>query len=384
VFGLLHFLPWLNTFLINVPGFLRGFLQTILMTLLAQLMLIPISTNIFHQIYLLGFVSNVLVLPLSAGGLAAGFLLVGLDLLAHLIPQSRIFLPIAGTAVSAYMTFLIRVVQFSADHFSARIWVRSWDWMAVGGLYLGYLAIPFLKKSLTARLGLLLSALLLFFSFVSVRQKQQIKPDLCLTWIDMGFHSSVLVESNGHPFFLVDPDFSKNLDRTERVLFPYLAERGVNDVHALLFRRDSPEDKTLLVRFKKNIHFDHVITNEAGIDAASELKLTWLEPLRKGRKDRSLLIEKGNVRVVLANLLTLEDQRILVKSGKYPLALIQARFSPKVLWDDEFHKLAQPETLVETGRRSTKNLSLPPWKTLPIAFPQEEGIYEWKTTHQHQ
>ncbi|OVE77167.1 hypothetical protein BVX98_03370 [bacterium F11] len=79
----------------------------------------------------------------------------------------------------------------------------------------------------------------------------------------------------------------------------------------------------------------------------------------------------------MGNVIPLKTQQYLLHTNNAFLELIQARFSGKVRWNEDFLIRLKPKFLVETGPASNHRPSLPPWPDLTPAVPQKMGIYQW-------
>jgi len=112
-------------------------------------------------------------------------------------------------------------------------------------------------------------------------------------------------------------------------------------------------DPNLLKRFKESISYRSLITSSTGTENVSGLHLSWLGGLNSKRSDRSLLIEKGETRIVLANLLTLDDQEILIREKKCPVTAASSSIFQQSVMEGRF-----PET--HSGQNnSLKPVSIP-------------------------
>ena len=115
VFGIIYFVPRIDWVFTHWSSWLRWSGRLIVTTLAAQVWLFPITTSVFKQVSMTGFLSNILILPLSAIGLPAGFLLT----LFHSTLGNTLTKYFAW-GVARYLDLIILLVGFFADHMGQR------------------------------------------------------------------------------------------------------------------------------------------------------------------------------------------------------------------------------------------------------------------------
>jgi|GEM_PF-6094829 len=131
----------------KLPVFMRGFpgfiLDATVISLSAQLMLIPVLSNYFHQISLIGFLANLLIVPLSGVLMVGGVIQAVLGLISHYLAW-----PLMVVNWVLVKT-LLGLVDFFHKIPGAFIWVAAfsiWGFLFYYGL-LYFLSGFFIKKS---------------------------------------------------------------------------------------------------------------------------------------------------------------------------------------------------------------------------------------------
>ena len=273
VFGLIHFAPVIavagrllsgrgtapglrpdSPRLRGAPPPLLSLFQLALTSLAAQLWLLPIMAVHFHQVPLLAPFSNLIAIPLSAAGLPAGFLLAVLERAA---PHSLVFYV---TRIAAHC--ITASLIWTAKAFAVAHWVPvprpGWIFLYYAVLF----CVPFWGRSAFCRWAVGLGVAALLFCPAG----RPVGPGV--TWLDVGDEMAVVVHGGktAETFLIYGGDprshRSGRFNAVERIILPYLAERGVSRLSAVLLSGPLPCDE--LRRLAETIPVDGFATAKAG------------------------------------------------------------------------------------------------------------------------
>ena len=397
VFGLIYYLPRAERLISTQHSFLRWVLRLFAATTTAQIWLVPITAVVFKRFFPVSLLSNIFIVPMAAGGLAAGFGLSAADVIhSHCFPIGPV-LHVVRLLTQLYIGFFISLVKFFATHPGTALWLSPRGTLWIWFFYAACLTVVGLKNSWTCRALFLGSVLFLTIhgvaSFVSAHKERAFR----LTWIDVGRTASLLIETPERRRILINPGKSDPVDTTERILMPFLAERGIHSLEAVLLTRPDPEDVSGLESLLSSIKVNQVILCAppaksawaAWLNAHPHIKVRLLKTGESAgwdnltveglpgsdtfRADTPLLVSHGETRIILSSLLPLSAQRELAKRSLKKVDLLQGHFSAKVKWDADFVEKVNPITLIETSFREGES----PWPNAPVILPQRLGVYEW-------
>jgi len=381
VFGLLHFLPGINRHWALRNAGLRWLAYLVCATFTAQLWLLPISLTVFRRLFLVGLVSNIIILPLAAGGLSAG---LGLLLLDRFVSQFGLgvnLLQSMAALTQSYIHLIIVLVRFFAEYPRSSLWVSPPHWMWIVPFYAGCLSVTGLRSSWLCRFlfGGALAALLAMLGLNAMARGRP--PAFQMSWLDVGRTCAVLIETPQGKNILINPGLLEPMDTTERILMPFLAERGIRVLNAVVVTRWDEKISASVEALRQSMGVQTLLRCDQALPKpflCGDLTLETVATSNAFKVEPPLLIRQGNAAVVLAQILPLESQEALLRLGLKKLDLLQARFSEKLLWREEFVQRLQPTILVETGFKSARRPSSPPWPDRMIVTPQEAGYWLWR------
>jgi beta-lactamase superfamily II metal-dependent hydrolase len=351
---------------------------------------------IFKKIYPLSIISNVVVVPLSAGGLFAGFWILLLDGLKWFLPSAIV----AGgqILIECYLKFLIFMVRFFAHHMSCSFWVGSFDWKFSTGYYLTLLSAIHWKKLLVARIFTIGGCLLMAGVWLKERQES---PAPSLSWLDTGRNLSCVFQLSPDKTILINPGALEPSDSTERILLPYLSEKRVSSLSFVLLNRLDPKTASGLITLLNEIPVSRVLVCVPDLERKNMWQ-TWLNEniklkkpiyfLHAGEKTNwegwtiealpttkamgtqtPVLLSYSETKILLGDKWSRTTQRYLLTKKNLKATIMQARFSKKDYWEEEFLNRYQPNQLIEIGHGSQNKPTAPPWTQIACAVPQKAG-----------
>ena len=242
-----------------LPGWLQSFLSAQVAILVA--MMGPLSAFYFGQFSLASPIANLIAIPLIG-------LIVQLGLIAGLIGA---FVPVAGIYIAllinsanwlavkfflgmaSFFAILIPFPRISQPGFAGLLFYylvlhfvyfhrELWAWLsALASAAVDLYEDPDYHSSITAlALGVVV---VIVSSGVFMLSGLEKKPELRLTMLDVGYGSSLMLESGGH-FTLIDSGLNDTLgavDRGERVVQPALSGKQAREISAVILSSALPE-----------------------------------------------------------------------------------------------------------------------------------------------
>lgn len=368
VFGLVYYLTPIESGMEKIPRWGRWPLRVISATLTAQIWLVPVTTNAFHRFFPISLVSNIVVVPLAIGGLPAGLALALKDVL---------HVPFPAAPIHWYMRLLIDTVGFFADRLGTSVWVAPFNAAMIAGFYAVCLSMPAAVQSRWAQ-SVLAMGILLFAGGFIVREKTFRPPtSLTVTWLDTGRNLATLIETPDGVRALVNPGPALPYDSSERVIMPYLANRGIRHLDLIVItdpRADQTAGAVSLAKWTGASIVD--LTGSTSTTVVGTLAFRALgKPETKF--ERPMMATFGNQTLLFARGFSSRAQKEFLSLNRKELTVFQGRFSPKMHWNEEFFERYRPKLLVEVSLVSERRPSVPPWDKVPVAIPQKTGWHQY-------
>lgn len=377
VFGLLYYLPKIQPWIWRSPSYLRWLYLLAGSTITAQIWLWPITAVVFKKFYPVSLIANIFVIPLAAGGLTAGLLL----LISHSIHFHLIYMPhiLSGfqSLTSLYLQFLINLVRFFADHPGKIIWLKSPSYLWCCVFYLGCLSVSHLRLRKAARLGFSLSLSFIFFSFISGLKSPVPQGALSVIWLSAGREISTVIQS-GKTTILINPPAKDTDGALEKIFLPFLSEKNISELDAVLFSHPPSNIPELKKLFSKKLPAKKFISL-AEPEAKFKIPPFTFQSLpgaTRSAPEIPLLIRYEKTNILLSHYLPTKTQKFILQSGLKRIDILQSRFSDRQRWEVEFLQRYKPRLLVETGFDSPRQPSCPPWEGLETIVVQKRGWFE--------
>jgi len=232
-------------------------LGTFFTSLAAQLSVNPLMAYYFHKISIIAIISNLLVVPLAGIILASGFLLIFSSFFGGII------LFLVKQINLAFLTGLIRMVDFFASLPKAMINVSQPSWLFFFWYYFTLITVFKIKKSAYWRYSFLGGQVVCLALFLS--QHFYTRNQLQITALAVGQGDAILLELPGMHRSGVYPDRTnllidaggerrENYDPGERIIAPFLWFRGYWQIDRLILTHPDYYHysgmKTILEKFK--------------------------------------------------------------------------------------------------------------------------------------
>lgn len=212
---------------------LRRLMLAAFITLAATVGTAPIVAWHFHRVSLVGFATNVLVVPLI-GFAAVPLSLVGSFALLFSESLSTILLTAADLALTA-VVYIVKA--FAAVPYSS-LWVSTPTLFEIALYYGFFISLTMVVTSSDARMRRYLRWIPLIIVLVFItdlgwwRIKRAVKEDLEVTFLNVGSGDSALVEFPGGVTMLIDGGgfYSSDFDVGRRIVAPVLWKKKIKKI----------------------------------------------------------------------------------------------------------------------------------------------------------
>ncbi len=379
VFGFLYHLPPIEKKLESAPRWARWLLRALTASMIAQLWLIPISAAVFHRLYPVSLIANLVIVPAASAGLGIGFILAALD-------AARFSFAASATArvTDVYGSALLHAARFFANHPGVSLWLPTPPPGQIAAFFLVILSAPFLRRAVLPRF--IFVAGLAGLAFIHAPAIASTK-SWGLVWLDTGTRCTAVLVDSRRNAVVINPGPATPADSSERILGPFFSEAGISTVQAVVVSdpRVSDADVAALVRV---LPVQRVYSTTAAAclfgawdphgnaaPAAINVAGFRLQPLPSPpyAGERPLWISRDGHAALLGHWIELETQGAALEQ-KEQLDVVQARFRKEATWSPAFRRRYKPVLLVESAGSSKE--SVPPWKRV-ARRPQEEGWIWW-------
>ena len=252
VVGIILFFAHFRRILEGLPVYLRDSLSVIIS---AQLVVGPILAYYFFKISLIGFFTNLLVVPLVSliliSGLFSGIIF---------IPLGSLFVKIPG-----FLLYIVeKIILISSELPFATIVVPALPPISII-LYFALLAIvfdftPFSDeiKSLYKKACAVCLILLIFFPIILSSGGFEV------TFIDVGQGDAILIQTEGRKAILIDgggipPYYSGDFDTGDDIIQPFLYSKGIKKIDVVVFTHFDDDHARGLLSILRSMKVKNII-----------------------------------------------------------------------------------------------------------------------------
>ena len=209
------------------PKLLNYIKQMALVSICANIIIIPIIMNNFNTVSLTFLVSNILASPILAIIVIVGFSIIIISIISHSLSNILVFW------LNPILNLLIKISSFCSKLPFAKILVVT---PYIFNIIFYYTIILYLvnynelKQFIKKETVILLSIILILSNFIFYILPQ----DLKIYFIDMGQGDSTLIVTPSKKTILIDGGGSESFDVGEKVLLPYLLDRRIRKIDYIM------------------------------------------------------------------------------------------------------------------------------------------------------
>lgn len=201
--------------------------QMALVSICANIIIIPIIMNNFNTVSLTFLVSNILASPILAIIVIVGFSIIIISIISHSLSNLLVFW------LNPILNLLIKISSFCSKLPFAKILVVT---PYIFNIIFYYTIILYLvnynelKQFIKKKTVILLSIILILSNFIFYILQQ----DLKIYFIDVGQGDSTLIVTPSKKTILIDGGGSESFDVGEKVLLPYLLDRRIRKIDYIM------------------------------------------------------------------------------------------------------------------------------------------------------
>lgn len=209
------------------PKLLNYIKQMALVSICANIIIIPIIMNNFNTVSLTFLVSNILASPILAIIVIVGFSIIIISIISHSLSNILVFW------LNPILNLLIKISSFCSKLPFAKILVVT---PYIFNIIFYYTIILYLvnynelKQFIKKETVILLSIILILSNFIFYILPQ----DLKIYFIDVGQGDSTLIVTPSKKTILIDGGGSESFDVGEKVLLPYLLDRRIRKIDYIM------------------------------------------------------------------------------------------------------------------------------------------------------
>lgn len=209
------------------PKLLNYIKQMALVSICANIIIIPIIMNNFNTVSLTFLVSNILASPILAIIVIVGFSIIIISIISHSLSNLLVFW------LNPILNLLIKISSFCSKLPFAKILVVT---PYIFNIIFYYTIILYLvnynkiKQFIKKKTVILLSIILILSNFIFYILPQ----DLKIYFIDVGQGDSTLIVTPSKKTILIDGGGSESFDVGEKVLLPYLLGRRIRKIDYIM------------------------------------------------------------------------------------------------------------------------------------------------------
>ena len=230
------------------PKLLNYIKQMALVSICANIIIIPIIMNNFNTVSLTFLVSNILASPILAIIVIVGFSIIIISIISHSLSNLLVFW------LNPILNLLIKISSFCSKLPFAKILVVT---PYIFNIIFYYTIILYLvnynelKQFIKKKTVILLSIILILSNFIFYILPQ----DLKIYFIDVGQGDSTLIVTPSKKTILIDGGGSESFDVGEKVLLPYLLDRRIRKIDYIMISKQAEKSEN----YKK---FKEIVANK--------------------------------------------------------------------------------------------------------------------------
>ena len=210
--------------------------NTMIVTISANIVILPIMAYQFHTISLTFWISNILASPLMGIIIALGFLTYLLSLIY--IPLAEI----VAIPLNIILELLLKIAEYCSNIPGSSILVKTPEMMTIIFYYIIILLLFYPKKNelisayqnikqrirkrKKSEIICIVLTIILILSFTIFQKHRNLK----IYFIDVGQGDSTLMITPTNKTILIDGGGNENFDVGERILIPYLLDRKITTI----------------------------------------------------------------------------------------------------------------------------------------------------------
>lgn len=269
--------------------------QMFIVSISANIIILPIMAYNFNTISLTFFISNILAGPILGIVVILGFIYIIIYI---------IFSPLAEF-LSAFLNIFLKILIFIADVSSkipfSKVYVKTPRIVFMVSHYLCVCLFlwlisknkkykfekKFISKIKSKKVISILIIIVLLFQIIKINFN-----NFTIHFIDVGQGDSTLITTASRKSILIDGGGSENFDVGEQTLLPYLLDRGITKLHYCVISHFDSDHVGGILSILEKIKIENIIISRQGEN--SDNYQEFLEKVKKKKIDVTL-VKKGDI-----------------------------------------------------------------------------------------
>ena len=269
--------------------------QMFIVSISANIIILPIMAYNFNTISLTFFISNILAGPILGIVVILGFIYIIISI---------VFSPLAeilSVILNIFLKILILIADVSSKIPFSKIYVKTPSIVFIICYYLGICLFlwviskskkyKFEKKLISIikskRFISILIIIVLLFQIIKINSN-----NFTIHFIDVGQGDSTLITTTSRKNILIDGGGSESFDVGEQTLLPYLLDRGITKLHYCIISHFDTDHVGGILSILDKIKIEKIIISKQGEN--SDNYQEFLEKVKK-EKIKVILVKKSDV-----------------------------------------------------------------------------------------
>ena len=260
--------------------FIKYILTSAIVSISANIMIIPIILVNYNTLNLSFLVSNVLASPLLEISI-----LLGISILLI----SYIFEPIAiplSFILNIILNLLIKIAEISSKLPFSKLYIITPNIIEITLYYLFICTSKYVKKWKKI-ISILIILIFIFEFLISIVPK-----NLRIYFVNVGQGDCTLICTKYNKKILIDGGGDENYDVGEKILFPYLLDRRITSIDYLIPSHFDSDHVRGLITIAKNMDVKYLVVTKQGENSKNYEEL--IDIARK-KKIKVILVGKGTI-----------------------------------------------------------------------------------------
>lgn len=219
----------------KVVGFLNRYvLDPVQVVIAVQLFLLPILVYYYHRFPLVGFISNVVAVPITFFIILFGGIFLICSVFLPLFVPIFAFLTAFSAECLRFFTHLFAGLPYAAIYMKELPWwaIAIYYMLLLGGSYIQGLRTPIARLRGKAQFVVVVCALFGLLVWLPIFQRSERL--LYAFFLDVGQGDSIYLEFPNDNNLLIDGGRNFPSDMGEKVIAPFLFARGVDELNAVV------------------------------------------------------------------------------------------------------------------------------------------------------
>lgn len=223
--------------------------ETISVTLAAQIVLLPIMWKFFNTISIISLLTNLIIVPITGVITIFGIMMYFIGLIY--LPVARLF----SYSIYVLIEFIIKVSSLCANVPFAQIILATPSWIVILIYYL--IVYKFFWKNNRKFINVIISLLIVFEIFSVCFPNSYTSVNM----VDVGQGDCIYIETRNRKRILIDCGGSENSDYDvgEKVLVPYILDKGTKTIDCVIITHMHEDHVEGIIRVIEDLNVKQII-----------------------------------------------------------------------------------------------------------------------------